>query len=439
MKHPCGSSAIPSNQPIISKPALFFLLLLVFLFQLYLAVIRVDLPADLYASADVASYVEWNQTKAATHPYQATVPQQRHARRRNKDQSFGACLMVKNDNDMLYEWIAYHYTTLPLGRIVIGRDIGGEQDPSDVLHRWKRAGIDDLQYWILDSEDFIHRHSRYKYGEGGNRTGKELKAYNHHTLIHRQKGFLTVCNELLKKNGAHWVVHIDSDEFVALNPATSYESDDAASMSNGTLAIRKRIANDIENMTVLDLVQDLQRDGVMSECYIMPRLLVGALENRTCPKLYETTRIQQLAQARLNDRYQQMSTLRFTQHARKGDFMASKFGKAMLDVSKLSNETIQQFPRSPHRPYPSHCGNAVGVPFPDTFFFLMHYIGSWERYSHRGDLRRTRSEWEERAFVDYVTNATVGSSGCASRVHLWYPRFLDLVGEEVHTVLLGGN
>jgi heme exporter protein D len=370
---------------------------------------------------------------------------QRQDKQNQSKPAFGACIMVKEDNDLLYEWLAYHYTVLPLGYLVVGSDIGNSQDPAIVLKRWTKAGIVDLSYWILQPEDFIHRHVNYdeKYGQNATTMDKaqlslvELKSHHHHALIHRQKGFMTACTELLKKQGVGWTIYIDTDEFVALNPLTSEDEELEVggkghfSISNTSYEIRKQFLDSANNKTILDIVLELQRNRDMTECYTMPRLLVGALENGTCPEKDGVQAVQQLARAQLNDRFEHMSTLRFFQHAKKGDFTRSKYGKVMMDLSKIPDETIKlQQPRNIHRPYAAHCGAAGGAHFPNSFLFLRHYIGSWERYASRSDdHRRGRSEWLERAFVDE------GSSACAAAVH-WYPRFRR-VGEGRANFLLG--
>jgi len=36
---------------------------------------------------------------------------------------FSACLIIKDDNIILSEWLAYHYTILPLRRLIVGVDV----------------------------------------------------------------------------------------------------------------------------------------------------------------------------------------------------------------------------------------------------------------------------------------------------------------------------
>lgn len=363
---------------------------------------------------------------------------------------FGACIMVKDDNDLLYEWIAYHYTVLPLHYLVVGSDIDGTQDPAIVLNRWTEANITDLKFWILQPTDFIYRHG-YR-GNGSQVNARAMmtneseawKLYHHHLFVDRQKAFVTACTEILKKVGVDWTLYIDSDEFVVWNPWTTDEElrnftvggSGLNSISSKSLQIRKEFASLIpidERTQFYPLVRHLQNSGDISDCYTLPRLLVGALENRTCPVQYAVQSVQRLARTQLHERFEHMSTLRFFQHAQKGDFSRSKFGKVMMDLSKISDATIRsELPRNIHRPYTKHCGPAGAVHFPNTLFYLLHYVGSWERYSARNDYRRDRFEFEKRAFV------SEDMSACASTVHHWYLQFCRLVGEKNLPFLLGG-
>jgi len=360
----------------------------------------------------------------------------------------GACLMVKDDNDLLYEWLAYHFTTLvPPGHpffVVLGSDIGSTQDPAQVLQLWN--SIPELHYHILHSDDFVHVHGNYDvlYGrnksiEEGSMSLDERKAFHHHALIHRQKGFVTACSQLLKQQGAAWTLYTDTDEFLALHPLSSDDEDLTIdgkghySITNASYQIRQRLSvreSMNEKKSVLQIIHELQDAGHNSTCYTIPRLLVGALENRTCPPEYGVENIRQLAQTQLQERYAYMSTLRFFQHAAKGNFARSKYGKVLMDLSRISDETIQtQKPRNIHRPYSAHCGPAGGAHFPNAVFFLMHYIGSWERYMARADERRNRREWEERAHVDETADQHV-SAACSSFISFWFPRFMERVGQE---------
>jgi hypothetical protein len=336
-----------------------------------------------------------------------------------KNESFGACLMIKEDNNLLYEWLSYHYTTLPLRYLLIGSDLENKQDPRDVLERWGKANV-GLHYWVLNASEFMFRHGTSK---------GMLDA--HHSFVHRQRAFITTCTEFMKSKGLHWVAYIDSDEFITMNRLGTDETQPAF---NDTLPAKKLLARNMRsalpplhsNSTVLDAILDLERISSLSPCNTMPRLLYGSLENVTCR---DATVANQLGRLPGFD-FSEMSTLRFTQHSRKGDFAMSKFGKVLMDVSELSNETVAtKLPRNVHRPYKPECGPGVAA-FDEAVFIVNHYIGSWERYSSRTDARRSRHEWEKRAFL------TNGNS-CDQKVFEWFPRFVQQVGLARSKFLLG--
>ena len=344
----------------------------------------------------------------------------------NKNESFGACLMIKDDNDLLYEWLAYHYTVLPLRYILVGSDEGNKQDPRDVLQRWTQANT-GLKYWILNSTDFMHRHGEHKGKEENNKNDA------HHSFIHRQQGFITTCSEFMKRQGLPWVTFIDSDEFIVMNrmgeddeQLTTRTLNEPTSITHASYDMRKALPAHDSDATVLDAIEKLEPIKSLNSCYTIPRLLYGALDNLTCPGTEPTNEL-----AKKDFKFSEMSTLRFLQHGRKGDFALSKYGKVIVDFSSLTEETIAQAPRNIHRPWKSACGPGV-VHFPEAVFYLSHYIGSWERYSSRKDARRNRNEWEQRAFI------TSGSS-CDKAVYKWFPRFVKAVGLDRARFLLGVN
>ena len=58
-----------------------------------------------------------------------------------------ACLLLKDDNGQLIEWIAYHYHTLPLRYLVVATDPTSITSPLEVLQRWNKTMGMDIQLW----------------------------------------------------------------------------------------------------------------------------------------------------------------------------------------------------------------------------------------------------------------------------------------------------
>ena len=364
--------------------------------------------------------------------------------------SFGACMMMKEDNELLYEWIAYHFEMMPLRYLVIGSDEGSMQDPRDVLGLWNGTG---LQYWVLPASDFAGRH------EPSTKEKEADPTWHHHQFLWRQRSFITTCAEFLQQRGVGWTMWTDSDEFLVLNRPTDQEekvwapklaaivnnnnnnnntsldvtTDNSNStesptntIDNATLrfAMRKALPDwDDKDHTVLGAIQKLQMNV---PCISMPRVRFGALENLTCGD--ESEQVNDYARKRFD--YAEMSTLRYKMHGGLSNFKANGFGKVLLDLSKVPQEVVATItPRNVHRPYVDYCRRAV-VPCDEAIFTLNHYTASWERYSSRLDERRSCEAWTKMAFY------TAGN-GCHQRIHQWFPRFVERFGVEKAQQLLG--
>jgi hypothetical protein len=243
-----------------------------------------------------------------------------------------------------------------------------------------------------------------------------------------QRAFITTCTEFMKSKGLQWVTYIDSDEFLVLNRLSKEESTatDPSTADNPTFALRKKLPSHDSNASILQTIQSLDPMHNFSHCYTMPRVLYGALENASCAGAPSKEELETQGVP-----YERLSTIRFHQHAQKGDFAMSKYGKVIMDVSTLPDSTITTIPRNIHRPYKPDCGNGFAL-FPNSLFYLNHYLGSWERYSSREDGRRNKEEWEKRAHISTA-------SSCNDEVFRWFERFLDIVGIERASFLLGDD
>jgi hypothetical protein len=343
----------------------------------------------------------------------------------NNETGFGACLLIKQDNDLLYEWLAYHVMVLPLKYVVVGSDLGNTEDPALVLERYRSVGL--LDYQVLNASVFSDRHGVYR----GNYSEKALQAGRE--LVHRQNGFITTCIDTLKEKGIGWTIFSDTDEFLVLNRLLEDEINSLKTkhgrrsqpMSNISFHIRRNLPTVESDATLLDVITQIQKSGhQIGPCYTIPRLLFGALENVTCPNAQSVVDL-----AKRSFRFESISTLRFVQHAKKGEFDFNRWAKVIIDVSQLSNETTAIQPKNIHRPFSEYCSPPFVNTY-DSYFLLNHYVQSWERYSARQDDRRNRQEWEKRSHM------TSGTS-CDQAIHRWFPRFIQRVGSRRAKFLLG--
>jgi hypothetical protein len=368
-----------------------------------------------------------------------------------KNETFGACLMVKGDNDLLLEWISYHYTILPLRYLFVASDLGNLEDPRDVLKRWTHAQT-ALQWWVMNVSVFENMHGEfYDKTEADVRNAiasnqsidpSVLQEIEHHKLVHKQRAFVSFCANFMKQEEVQWVTFHDSDEFlfvhrVGLDEDSTEKGRNIPSGMNTTeesgnqvlhekYGLRRYLPPMESNATVVDMIHGIQQNhSPLKSCLTMPRITVGSLETIKCPEAEPV-----IAFARANFPFEVFNTLRFQQHARKNDFRKNRFGKVFLNIQNISDQSLSQKPLNIHRPFPQECIRPI-VDVSKSPFYLMHYLGSWERYSSRADDRRSFDQWKQRASYNDSTAC------CTEEVHRWLPRFIGQVGLDRAKFLLG--
>ncbi len=132
-----------------------------------------------------------------------------------KENYIRACLVVRNANHLLYEWVAYHYTVLPLRYLIVGYDDTNtthdmpEENPNDVLLRWKQLNMStDFFYDVWPASDFA---TDIEYTDG-----RDSPYFRH---LQRQHVFYAKCMQYLhNQSNVGWVALTDIDEYIQLNP-----------------------------------------------------------------------------------------------------------------------------------------------------------------------------------------------------------------------------
>lgn len=307
---------------------------------------------------------------------------------KDKRKGFGACLMFKDDQDLLPEWLAYHFTILPLQHVVIGLDAGNSQDPRPILNLYKNSG---LSFTIMDVPEVLPR------PKPGMENDTQLA--HHNALIWKQKLFVSNCTRQLQKMSYTWTALIDPDEYVSFNYIE--QDEEYLQKKQGTpTAMATEMRSSLNHRggfkTVLQLIDGWEEKKQLPKpaCLTLPRLLVGALENSTCDN-NELPPIRGV---------ENLTTVRFVQHAPKGDFRTGRFGKVFVDLSKYPTDRLEPGTiYSIHRPSKDLC-EAAFRPFPSSPLILQHYIGSWETYSFREDGRRSKENWKSRAYMNAGQN-----------------------------------
>lgn len=131
-----------------------------------------------------------------------------------------ACLMIKDDNHWLIEWLAYHYHMLPLRSLVVFPDPSSRTSPMPILERWTdrmqisvwnetsfeipKDHLDDIHKMKQDVPIALHRAKQRYFYQG---------CLKHFRLIAGRSMFTDL-----------WVTAIDTDEFVRPTSTTLYDS-----------------------------------------------------------------------------------------------------------------------------------------------------------------------------------------------------------------------
>jgi hypothetical protein len=345
------------------------------------------------------------------------------------DPSFSICLLLKDDNDILNEWIAYHYHAWNLRHLIVAIDPKSHTSPSALFQNW-RDQFDDLQvdewhdknympdYFLQGKFDqvpsylpvFIQENisasiwhtTDEKQTLTKDQLSKDLIMINNHRF--RQVTFGSHCMETLRNNntnqeegGKRWVAHIDTDEYMVINPQLRARPNAVKGVTLPSVPHGGSMMRFLEQM-LIHYPKRLSRT-----CVMMPSLLFGAIEdddkdppvvnNRTIiPKGWNGTKFE---------------TLRWKHHANWTD-IANGMQKAVVDVSELSeNHAIFQDHRikSVHQPleHPD-CRRMILKPEVDAVrlfpLTINHYVGSFQRYISRQDLRRNLQIYQKKANVN---------------------------------------
>lgn len=135
--------------------------------------------------------------------------------------SFAACMLIKDDNEILSEWIAYHYFVLKLRQIVIAVDPLSTESPTSILSKWRdNTDMEIIEWYDRDympieflkngypPAQYLQKQDDFKYEMSAEAL---LEVSNHR---YRQRVFLGQCMKEHRKLGNSWVIHIDTDEYI---------------------------------------------------------------------------------------------------------------------------------------------------------------------------------------------------------------------------------
>jgi len=325
----------------------------------------------------------------------------------DRSDSFAACLFIMDDNHFLVEWLAYHFTVLPLRRIIVTIDRKSSTDPREIFDRYK--GLIKVTY--MELEDFYKVSSSkkdyYKINIG-NFTEKERDF--HRLMAHRtrQNSFQSQCLEKLRLEGRNWVTNVDTDERIIIN--NQYQRNPLPD-KHRTLVETLRDEENRKHSLLLN-----------ETCVVIPRYHFG-------PRDYyaNASRLEDYPKG-LGDFDLQTYRWRYRGTINK----LSAPGKSIVDLSRCPRKWMWK--TNAHKLVVGACqkqpvfGKGSTAPF-----IVNHYSGSWEQFSFRDDPRA-----ETKSVGKFDEYKEMHTSHQDHNAFGWLPDFVNLVGIRKANILLRG-
>jgi hypothetical protein len=317
--------------------------------------------------------------------------------------SFSFCLLIKDDNDLLDEWLAYHYHTLNLRHVIVAVDPSSQTSPKEIFERWRSHFGLTFQLW--HDEDYMppfflkglydnvprmikmQDKNATKWQEEGTSVSEEhlkedYQRINNHR--YRQAKFLQHCSKQLQTANKTWMTHIDTDEYIVLNPTIRH----SATLETKNF-MERPLPPSLTKNALWGLLEDLyERDPATINwpCLSMPRVLYGSVVDDDDNDETTTT-------TSTNTNHPPLETLTWKYHADYENATLNKQPKVIMDVSGFPPFNVSKKAFSIHRPSLRLCRGRGDIHLRDGANYPLtvnHYVGSLARYQARDDPRRTQ-------------------------------------------------
>lgn len=376
-----------------------------------------------------------------------------------------ACLLVLDDTIFLKEWLAYHYTVLPLSSLIIALD--PKNAPSsvrriqEIANRYNKLFNDTkITFWYNDT--FIHdeeiRDSITNFEKNNPRKVYRFKRISKQLSPkiqvfpqrERQCQFVSECMKEHKRQGESWVLLTDTDEFLVFNYVSQknggenltfydknfYQRRDLVDKARKTiLPIRQKLPP-LHNSTVAEF---LRKHPSSNPCYRVVGLSFGSRES----SIETLRRVLSPETLRSVPRPEKLITEAHRSHQK---VRIGTFNKVMVDVSRVAEEHLtRKNCFTIHNANKLVCSNTLGgkvnTPFGQdyisSFFRINHYVGSFEAFLERsGDYRGER---DEAMFWAKQSKYTPESTADDDAIRPWLNHFVTKVGPQVSSALLEQN
>jgi hypothetical protein len=133
-------------------------------------------------------------------------------------ESFSACLLVRDDNALLIEWLAFHYHVLPLRYLIVAVDPRSITSPEAILNRYQ-GKLMTIHVWKNDTFATPDEWQTWQAVVEKSETIDVMKDNPTELIRHRtrQRLFYNKCMSHFKQRGHAWTAMIDTDEFLHLD------------------------------------------------------------------------------------------------------------------------------------------------------------------------------------------------------------------------------
>jgi hypothetical protein len=416
------------------------------------------------SSTDGYSAVHETYTLLQRQPQQSKEKQQQqpptaqktiHWSAHNSSTFMSSCLLWMDDNHYLVEWLAYHYTVLPLRRLIICIDPQSQTSPLSILERYSSRGLMNITIWyendlyseairnqsqfILDPVRLFLRRQNHFYLQ----CMKTLK--KDYTIPQKNQSATTITpppppttstttssqhrptsNVLVASNQPEeeeeeeqqqppiWVTIYDMDEFIVFNH----------------LSPRPSVGLNEMKPTVLELLTSPNNSiaPYPNPCVPMSRSSISIRESQSDVQAFVPPSLRSHNMIGMN-----FKTLRYPYV-----LPVIMNGKALLDLRNADSDRDFRIGNvNCHRPLKNHCTqNNVAMSAYRAALGVYHYPGTLEQFTFRS---RDARNWTRVPKKYASLNKTRGRVTERSNARLsWLPAFVEQVGTDVALALLQG-
>ena len=367
--------------------------------------------------------------------------------------SMSACLLLLDDTIRLVEWLAYHYTVLPLRHLIIAIDPNSHRDDEihEILAMWgDRINITTYvnDTWLtLEPEEGWGRMIRAENGRvRGWFRNKNNPSYLSQAHKRRQNFFFSFClQELYATDRESWAVLIDSDEFLLYNYRhPEHENPDLYDAENEVRS-KADIDNERErNLPVREQLPSLADEVTMAEflhSYENATVLeYGEQARPRClnvPHLQFATHESHASVVNLDIPAEVDPGLLMTMSQRMTGPMVGEFSKGILNLATAPTVDWFRFDSvvNVHTPNRRMCGRkgrtGSGTDFIGALLRLHHHrAGNVETYLQRSADYRGGSIWR------FFNDRNFDPVGENDDIRPWLSWFMRKVGESEANRLL---